>query len=87
MHYDIGTSSVQARMCSTSKAYFQYERGCAVQIRNIFNTSEDVQYKQAGHKVLVQGTLLKILSNELILLLLLHPLKTAGILWQAAKIN
>ena len=45
MQYESGTFSVQARMCSTNQAHLQYKRGCAVRIRHIFSTSEDVQYK------------------------------------------
>ena len=38
-----------------NQVYLQYEQGCAAQIRHIFNMSEDVQYKQVDHQVLVQG--------------------------------
>ena len=44
--------------------YVQYEWGCAVRIKHIFSTSEDVQYKQGRSSVLAQGVLLKIVSNE-----------------------
>ena len=37
--------SVQAKICSTSKAHLHYKRGCAVRIRHIISTREDVQYK------------------------------------------
>ena len=43
--YESGTSSVQARMCSTNQEHLQYKRGCAVRIRQMFSTSEDVQYE------------------------------------------
>ena len=33
----------------------QYKRGCAVKLRHIFSISEDVQYKQINHHILVQG--------------------------------
>ena len=32
---------------------------CALRIRYIISTSEDVQYKQVNHQVLVQGALLR----------------------------
>ena len=33
----------------------QYKQRCAVEIRHIFSTSEDVPYKQVNHQVLLQG--------------------------------
>ena len=79
VQYESGTSSVQARMCSTSEAYLQYERGCAAQIRHIFSTSEDVQYKQVDYKVLVKEALLRntFQVNDS-LLLLIYPIKTVS---------
>ena len=44
LQYESGISSVQARMCSTSKAHLQYKQRCVVRIRHIFSTSEDVKY-------------------------------------------
>ena len=46
-----GTSSVQARMCSTSKVHLHYKQGCTVRIRRIFSASEDLQYKQGTSSV------------------------------------
>ena len=37
----------------------QYERGCAVPIRHIFATSDDVQYKQGRSSVLAERVLPK----------------------------
>ena len=66
----------------------QYEQGCAVQIRHIVGTSEDVQYKQVNHQVLVQGgTIQKYVPMNESLLLLIHQVKMAGSLWQAANID
>ena len=45
MQYDSGTSSVQARMCSMSRAHFQCKRGCALLEGHITSTSEDMQYE------------------------------------------
>ena len=42
-------------MCSANHAHVQYKWGCAVQIRHIISTSEDVQCKRVDHQVLVQG--------------------------------
>ena len=55
VHYESGTSSEQARMCSKSKAHFQYKQGCAIRIVHIISTSKDVQYKRVDHQALVQG--------------------------------
>ena len=61
---------------------------CAVQIRHIISTSEDVQYKQVNHQVLVQrGTIQKYVPVDESLLLLIDEIKMASSLWQAAKIN
>ena len=40
VHYESGTSSVQARMCSRSQAHHHYKRGCEVQasISSYFGT-------------------------------------------------
>ena len=48
--------------------YVQYKWGYAVQIRHIFSTSEDVQYKQVRSSVLAQGVLLKIVSNDCVII-------------------
>ena len=56
---------------------------CAVRIRHIISTSEDVQYKQVNHQVLAQ----KYFPVNESLLLLIYRVKMAGSLWQAAKIN
>ena len=34
------------RMCSTSEAYLQYKQACAVRIRQMITTSQDVQYER-----------------------------------------
>ena len=38
--------------------------------RHIFSTSEDVQYKQGRSSVLAQGVLLKIVSDEWVIILI-----------------
>ena len=61
---------------------------CAVRVRHIIGTSEDVQYKQVNHQVLVQrGTNQKYFLVDESLLLLIYQVKMACSLWQAAKIN
>ena len=40
----------------------QYKQGCAVQIRHLVSRSEEEQYKQVDHHVLVQLDTIKILS-------------------------
>ena len=55
---------VQSRVCSTIEAHNQYNRGCAVKSRHIVSIIEGVQYKRVDYHVLVQGALLKILSDE-----------------------
>ena len=61
---------------------------CAVRIRHIISTSEDVQYKQVNHQVLVQrGTILKYFPVDESLLLLIYQVKMASRLWRSAKIN
>ena len=51
MQYERSTSSVRARICSTSVAHLQYDRGCAVRARHIFSTSEDVQYESGTSSI------------------------------------
>ena len=59
---------------------------CAVRTRHIISTSEDVQYKQVNHQVLVQmGTIQKYVPVDESLLLLIYQVKMASSLWQAAK--
>ena len=59
---------------------------CAVRIRHIISTSEDVQYKQVNHQVLVQrGTIQKYFPVDESLLLLIYQVKMASSLWQTAK--
>ena len=72
---------------------------CAVRIRHNLlactahphlhiSTSEDVQYKQVNHQVLVQrGTIQIYFLVDESLLLLIYQVKMASSLWQAAKIN
>ena len=64
----------------------QYMQGCALQIRHIISTSDDMQWKQVNHQVLVQGctTHNDFPMNES-LLLLIHQVKMASSLWQAEK--
>ena len=38
-----------------NQVHLQYKQRCSVKVRHIFNMSEDVQYKQVDHQVLVQG--------------------------------
>ena len=60
---------------------------CAVRIRHI-STSEDVQYEQVSHQVLVQrGTIQKYFPVDESLLLLTYHVKMASSLWQAAKLK
>ena len=74
-------------MCSTSDNV-QFRRGCAVQLRHIFGTNEDVQCKQEDHQVLVQGgTTLKYFPMNESLFFLIYSVKTVNSLWQAAKID
>ena len=78
--------------CHKTKNYMlivltRYEL-CAVRIRHIISTTEDVQYKQVNHQVLVQrGTIQKYFPVDESLLLLLYQVKMARCLWQAAKIH
>ena len=59
-----------------------------MQLRHIFSTSEDVQYKQIDHQVLVQGgTTLKYFPMNELLFLLIDSVKIVSSLWQDAKIN
>ena len=61
---------------------------CAVRIRHIISTSEDVRYKQVNHQVLVQrSTIQKCVTVDESLLLLIYQVRMASSLWQAAKIN
>ena len=58
---------------------------CAVRIRHIISTSEDVQYKQVNHQVLVQrGTIQKYFPVDE-LLIIVNQVKMASSLWQVAK--
>ena len=58
-------------------------------MRHIISTSEDVQYKQVNHQVLVhRGTTQKYFPvDESLLLELIYQVKMASSLWQAAKVN
>ena len=59
---------------------------CAVRIRHIISTSEDVQYRQVNHQVLVErGTIQKYFPVDESLLLPIYKVKMASSLWQAAK--
>ena len=60
---------------------------CAVRISHIISTSEDVQYKQVNHQVLVQGTNQKYFPMSESLLLLIYQVKMASSLWQTAKVD
>ena len=61
---------------------------CAVRIRHIISTSEDVQYKQVNDQILVQrGTTQKYFPVDESLLLLIYQVKMASSLWQAEKIK
>ena len=61
---------------------------CAVRIRHIISTSEDVQLKQVNDQASVQrGTIQKYIPVDESLLLLIYQVKMAGSLWQAANIN
>ena len=61
---------------------------CSVRIRHIISTSEDAQYKQVNHQVLVQrGTIQKYFPGDESLLLLIYQVKMASSLWRSAKIN
>ena len=62
---------------------------CAVRIKHIISTSEDVEYiasKLSGFGTL-GGTDQKYLSVNQASLLLIYQVKMASSLWQAAKIN
>ena len=67
--------------------YVQSVQGCAVQIKHIISTSEDVQCKQVNHQVSVQGdnTQKYFSVNDESLLLLTHPVKTVFNLRQDTK--
>ena len=70
---------------------------CAVRIKHIISTGEDVEYRKVNHQVLVRGgggggggagrTNQKYLPVNEALLLLIYQVKMASSLWQAAKIN
>ena len=60
---------------------------CAVRIRHIISTGEDVEYKQVNHQVLVQYTNQKYRPVNKALILLIYQVKMASSLWQAAKNN
>ena len=51
VQYESGTSSVQARMCSTNQVHLPYKPGCAIPIRHILRTSEDVLYESGTSSV------------------------------------
>ena len=53
VQYESGASSVQVRICGTSKAHLYHKQGCAVRIRHIFSMNEDLQYKRVDHHILV----------------------------------
>ena len=58
---------------------------CAVRIKHIISTSEDVQYKQVNHQVLVQkGTIQKYIPVDE-LLLLIYQVKMGGSLKKSIK--
>ena len=74
-------------MCSMCKDV-QYVQRCAVPIRYIISTSEDVHYKQVNHQVLAQeGTNQKYFPMNESLLLITYQVKMASSLWQVAKIH
>ena len=57
----------------------------AVRIRHMISTSENVQYRQVNHQVLVQmGTIQKCFPVDKSLLLLICQVKMASSLWHAA---
>ena len=61
---------------------------CAVRMRHIISTSEDMQYKQVNHQVLLSGgSAQKYFPVNESLLLQIYQVKMASSLWQAAKIN
>ena len=61
---------------------------CAVRIKHIISTNEDVQYKQVNHQVLVQGgATQKYFPMNKSLLLLIYQVNMVRSLWQTAKIN
>ena len=52
----------------------------------MISTSEDAQYKQVNHQVLVQrGTIQEYFPVDESLLLIIYQVKMASGLWQAAK--
>ena len=69
----------QAMMCSAYQAHVQNKRGCAIRIRHIIRTSEDVQYKE--------GRLSSLDPMNELSVLLLYQVKAVSSLWQASKIN
>ena len=61
---------------------------CAVRIRHVISTSENVQYKEVNHQVLVQSrTIQKYFPVDESLPLLIYQVKMASSLWQAVKIK
>ena len=61
---------------------------CAVRIRYIISTREDVQYRQVNNQVLVKmGTIQKCFPVDESILLLIYQVKMASSLWRAGKIN
>ena len=60
----------------------------AVRFKHIIGTSEDVQYKQVNHQVLVQkGIIQKYIPVDESLLSLIYQVKMASSLCRAAKID
>ena len=51
MQQEQDTSSLRARMCSMNQVQHHYKRGCAVRIRRIFSTSDDLQYKSGTFSI------------------------------------
>ena len=78
------SSTIKVMICSTSED-MQYNSGTSS-----VQASEDVQYKQKDHKVLVQGgggTTLKYFPMNESLFFLIFSVKIVSSLWEDAKIN
>ena len=73
-------------MSSRNQADLPYEQGCAAQIKHIFSTNKDVQYKQIDHQVLVLENTTKNTFHGIINLTYISS-KNVNSLWQAAKIK
>ena len=86
-----GTSSVQARMCSTSQARHQYKRGYAVQIRELSIRERMYSTNHEDHQILVWGgggdTTQRYFSINGSLVLLIYQVNTASNPWLLAKIS